>query len=114
MNNSFLMRVLHRMADGDEEPEPLLGGKICVVAVFRDLDAAHQFHHEEWPPGAGRAGIEDFGDVGMVHEGQRLALGFEARHDLFGVHPQLDHFKRHAAADCHACDGQLFASRAGG
>ena len=35
----------------------------------------------------------------MVHECQRLALGFEASHDLAGVHAQLDHLERDAAAD---------------
>ena len=35
----------------------------------------------------------------MIHHGQRLPLGFEARNDLLGVHAQLDDLQRHAAAD---------------
>jgi hypothetical protein len=38
----------------------------------------------------GRAGVEDFGDVGMIHQGQGLTLGFEAGDDRFSVHAQLD------------------------
>ena len=35
----------------------------------------------------------------MVHEGQGLALSLEAGDDLFGVHPQLDHFDGDPAPD---------------
>ena len=41
-------------------------------------------------PVVGGAGVEDLGDVGVVHHGQGLALGLEARDDLLGVHAQLD------------------------
>jgi hypothetical protein len=34
----------------------------------------------------------------MVHHRQRLPLGFESRHHLPRVHPQLDDLQRHAAA----------------
>jgi len=35
----------------------------------------------------------------MVHQRQRLAFGFEAGDDLFGVHAQLDDLEGDAAAD---------------
>ena len=35
----------------------------------------------------------------MVHQGQRLPLGFEPGDDRFGVHAQLDDFEGDAAAD---------------
>jgi hypothetical protein len=34
----------------------------------------------------------------MIHHGQRLPLGLEARDDLLGVHAQLDDLERHAPA----------------
>ena len=71
------------------------------------LDAAHQFHHEIRPAGFRRAGVEDLGDVGMIHHGQGLALGFEAGDDLPGVHAQLDHFERDAAADGFGLFGDI-------
>src|SRR5437667_4400758 len=35
----------------------------------------------------------------MIHQRQRLTLGFEARHDLARVHAQLDDLERNTAAD---------------
>ena len=74
-----------------------LGGKIVLVAVVGDLDAAHQFHDEVRPARFGRAGIEHLGDVRMIHHRQRLPLGLEARDDLLRVHAELDDLERHAA-----------------
>ena len=48
--------------------------------------------------GLGRPGVEHFGDVRMVHHGQRLPFGLETCHDLFGVHAQLDDLERNATA----------------
>jgi hypothetical protein len=41
----------------------------------------------------------------MVHRGQGLAFGFERRHYLTGVHPQLDDLEGDAAADWFALFG---------
>ena len=78
--------------------EPLPRGKIVLVAILGDLDAAHQFHDEVGPAGVGGARVEHLGDVRMVHHRQRLALGFEAGDDRLGVHAQLDDLERDAAA----------------
>ncbi len=43
--------------------------------------------------------VEHLGDVGMIHQRQRLPLGLEPGHDLLGVHAQLDDLERHPAAD---------------
>ena len=74
------------------------GREVVLVAIVGDLDAADQFHDEVRPPGFGRAGVEDLGDVRMVHQRQRLAFGFEAGDDLPGVHAQLDDLEGDAAA----------------
>ena len=74
--------------------EPLRGGEIVLVAIIRDPDAAHQFHHEIGPAGLGRAGIEHLGDVRMVHHRQRLPLRLEPGDHLPGVHAQLDDLER--------------------
>src|SRR5262245_55614408 len=39
------------------------------------------------------------GDVRMVHEGQRLPLGFKAGHHLARVHTRLDYLEGDLAAD---------------
>ncbi len=96
MDNPLLVCVLNGLADLDEQVEPLLGGELVLVAVFGDLDAAHQFHHEEGASGLGGSGIEHLGDVRMVHHRQRLALRFEPGHHLLGARAQLDDLERDA------------------
>ncbi len=44
--DALLVRVLDGLANLDEQIDPFLGGEIGLVAVIRDADAAHQFHHE--------------------------------------------------------------------
>ena len=79
--------------------QPFCRHQAVLVAVVGDRDPAHQLHDKVRAAGLGGAGIEDPGDVGMVHQRQRLALGFEARDRPARIHPQLDHLQRHAAAD---------------
>jgi len=98
VNDSLLMRVLDGVADLGEEIQPLACGKIVLIAVIGDADAMHQFHDEVRPSAFRRARIENFGDVGMIHQRKRLPLGLEAGYDLFGVHTQLDDFERDTAA----------------
>src|SRR5262249_8772756 len=45
------------------------------------------------------AAVEDFRDVGMVHQRQGLALLFETLDDSPGIHSRLDEFESHAAFD---------------
>ena len=69
--------------------KPLARGTCCLVAVIRDLHPAHQFHHEEGPARFGRAGIQNFGDVRVIHQRERLAFGLEAGDDLLVSMPSL-------------------------
>ena len=48
----------------------------------------------------------------MVHQRQRLTLGFEAGHHLAGVHAQLDDFQSDAAANGLLLLGQVNDPRA--
>ena len=96
MDDPFLMGVLERVADGDEEPEPVRGRERGLVAVVGDADAAHQFHDEKRPARGCRAGVEDLGDVRVIHHRQRLPLLPEAGDDFLCVHAELDDFQRHA------------------
>ena len=79
--------------------EPLRrSDEIVLVAVIGDPDPSHQFHHEVGPAGLGRAGVEHLGDVRVVHQRQRLALGLEPGDDLPRVHAQLDDLEGDPAA----------------
>ena len=72
--------------------------ELLAVAVVGDRDAADQLHDEVGAARVGGAGVEDLGDVGVVHQGQRLPLGLEAGDDLLGVHARLDDLQGHLAA----------------
>src|ERR1035438_9853789 len=45
------------------------------------------------------AGVEDLGDGWVVHERQRLPLGFEARHHFARIHARLDQLDSDAPAN---------------
>ncbi len=64
-----------------------------------DRHAADQFHHEERPAGIGRTGVEHPRNVGVFHQREDVAFGFEAGDYFLRVHAERDHLERHAAAD---------------
>ncbi len=107
VDDPLLVRVLDGHAGGNEELEPFPDGEFLHVAVLRDGHAADELHHEIWPPRFGSTAIVDRRDVGMVHHGQRLALGLEAGHDLLGVHAELDDLQRDPALDRLGLLGQV-------
>ena len=78
-------------------------GQSVLVAEAGQRHAMHQFHDEVRPAGFRRAGVEDLGDVLVVHHGQGLPFGLEAGDDLRGVHARLDDFQGHLAADRLCC-----------
>ena len=99
VNDPLLVRVLDGLANLNEKVQALGGGKIFLVAIVRDFDAADQFHDKVGPAGVGRAGLEDFGNVGMIHERQRLPLRFESGDNAPRIHTELDDLEGDAAAD---------------
>ena len=74
-----------------------------LVAVPGDRDALDQLHDEVRPARVGGAGVEDPGDVGVVHQRQGLALGLEPGQHLAAVHAGLDHLQ----GDASACTGSV-------
>ena len=84
---------------GHEQLQPLARRQLVVVAVLGDRHAVDQLHDEVGPAAFGGAGVEDPGDVLVVHHGQGLALGLEAGDDLAAVHAGLDDLERDLAAD---------------
>jgi hypothetical protein len=91
--------ALDGLADQHEQLEPPPGGELALVAELGEGHTFDQFHDEERPAALGGAGVEHAGDVGVVHQGQRLTLRLEARQDGFGVHPRLDDLDRDGALD---------------
>ena len=99
MNDTFLVGVLDRLANLGEEVESVFGRELVFVAILIDRNAFDQFHHEVGSTGVSGSGVEDFGDVGMVHHRERLAFGLKAGDDVFGVHPEFDDFEGDVSAD---------------
>src|SRR5205823_12217108 len=58
VDDSFLVRVLDRTANLNEEIKALSSCEIQAVTVIRDLDATYQLHHEIRPTSVGGAGVQ--------------------------------------------------------
>ena len=99
MNDALLMGMLHRLADGHGQFQPLTRRQPVVVTEGGDGDAADQLHHEIGTARIGGPGIQHMGDMRVVHERQRLPFGLEAGHHLLAIHAWLEHLERHLTAD---------------
>ena len=99
VDDALLMRVLHGLADGDEQLQSLAGRQVLLVTELRDGDAVDQFHDEVRPARIRRPGVKHFCDVGMIHHRQCLFFGLEPRDHLPRVHTGLDDLQRNASLD---------------
>jgi hypothetical protein len=99
VDHGLLVRVLHSLADSLEEFQPLLRIESVLVAVVRDRDAGDVLHHEVRVTEPGDAGVEDLGNVRVVHQRQRLTLGLESCEYLAGVHAGFDQLEGDGASD---------------
>src|SRR5205807_9191877 len=70
MNDALLMGMLERPTDLDKKPKPFGGSEMVLVTVIGDFQAAYQFHNEIGPATIGGAGVEDPGDIRMIHQSQ--------------------------------------------
>ena len=102
VNQAFLVRVLKRLADRDEQLQSLAGIEFLPITEFGDRIAFHELHHEIGSPRIGRTGIQHPGDVGVIHQGQRLSFGLKSRDNLLSIHARLDDFQSH-----HTTHGNL-------
>ncbi len=98
VDDSFLMGVLHRLAELDEELDALAMHQAEPVAVLVDAETPHQLHHEVRSAVVGDPGVQDLGDARMIHHREGLSLGFESRDHLAGVRARLHHLEGDATA----------------
>ena len=94
MDDPFLMSVLHGLADGDGQLESLASRQPAIVAEPGDRDALDQLHDEIGSAVIGGSGVEDLGDIGVVHQSEGLPLGPEPGQHLAAVHAGLDELQR--------------------
>jgi hypothetical protein len=111
----ILVRVLDRLADRDEQLQAFPERQPRLVAVPGDGQPLDHLHDEigAATPGlpfirGGRGpGVEDFGDVGVVHQRQRLPLGLEPGDHLAAVHPGPDQLQGHPSPHAPLLHGHV-------
>ena len=74
------------------------GVRSAVVAIPRDRQSLHELHDEVGSTAVGRPGVENLGNIGVVHHRQGLSLRFEPGDDLAAVQPRLDDLQCDRAA----------------
>ena len=79
------MRVVHRRADGAEQPQPLADGQPVAVAMLIDGSAFDVLHHQVWQSLLGAAAVQELHDIGVIERRQRLPLVAETTQDFLAV-----------------------------
>ena len=112
VDDPLLMRVLNGVTDRQEQLQPLAGSKLVSVTEVGNRDAVDELHDEVGAAALGGAGVEDLGNVLVIHQRQSLALGLEASDHLLAVHARLDDFEGYLAPDWVLLLGHEHQSRA--
>ena len=99
VNDPFLVGVLHRVAYGQEQLQPLTQAHVVVIAVTDDWRSVDQLHGEVRPAAFRRPGVENLGDIRMLHHCQGLPFQREPGRHLPAVHTRLDDFQCDLAAN---------------
>ena len=79
MNHTLLVRVVDRLADGNEELNPLPDAEVSLLAVPRDRQAIDILHHEIRQALRRCPGVKDLGDVRMIHQGKGAPFAVKTR-----------------------------------
>ena len=77
------------------------------VLVAKRMAQHFRHFHTAGPARSGGPRVQHPGDVGVIHQGQRLPLGLEPGDDLPGIHPRLDDLQGNPAADRLALFGDI-------
>ena len=99
MDDALLVGMLDGLADRGEEFEPLADAQLRLVAELGQRQAVDQLHDEERPVVGGHPAVNHSGDVGVLHQGQGLALLLEPLEHGSRIHPRLDQLERDLAFD---------------
>ena len=99
VDHTLLMRMLDCITDLREELQSLGGREAVPVAEFGDRFTTNIFHDEVGTTRLGGPRLEHTGNTRVVHQGERLPLGFEALDHLLGIHPGLDDLERDLSLD---------------
>src|SRR5215467_1037298 len=94
MDDGLLVSVLNALTGLDKKLKALLDSEPFLIAVGSDGLAGDVLHDEVRLTLVGGSGIEDLGNRGVVHDGERLALGLKALDDRRIVHAGFDQLER--------------------
>jgi hypothetical protein len=78
VDDALRVRVLDSAADLQEQLQPFARRELVGIAELRDRHAAHSSITKYGRPVSVAPASKTFGDVLVVHQRQRLALGLEA------------------------------------
>ena len=99
VNNPLLVGMSNRLADRNEELQPPVRYRSYLIAILGDRHAANKFHHKERTATLGDSSVVDLGNIGVIHQRNRLPFGFETGDDLLGIHPRFDDLQCHSSPD---------------
>src|SRR3984957_19896720 len=99
MDDRLLVRVLHSFADLHKQREAFVNGEAMPVAVTGDREDGHTLHDKGGATFRRGPGVKDLGNVGMLHQGQRLTLRLESRQRIAVVRARLDQLERDGATE---------------
>ena len=100
VDDALLMGVLHRRANLHEQHQPFAHVELVLVAEFNQRDPLHQLHREKRHAVRGGAGIEQLGNVRVIHERNGLPFGLETGEDHARAAPvNPDQLDGHLAFD---------------
>src|SRR5215470_4767597 len=106
------MSILAAFASVDQKPEAVADFEFFLVAIAGDGNAGHVFHDEVGLTVGSGTGVEDFGDGGVIHDGEGLALGLETAEGRIVVHATAYEFESDIAADGSGLFGEPDLSHA--
>jgi hypothetical protein len=108
VDDPLLVGVLDALRDLEKQLEPLANAESVAVAVGHQVLALDVLHDEVRFAVRGGAGVEDAGDVGVVHEAQHPALGIEAGCQGAGwAKPTANHLDGHQPVDGIPLAGEI-------
>src|SRR5690606_2955629 len=94
VHHEVAVRELNGLADGDEEPQPIVHAEFSPLAVVGDGDTVDVLHHQEGAAIVRHPSVQQSGDARVGKAGEDLALGAEAAlqfaaqpsalHELYG------------------------------
>ncbi len=112
MDNGLLVRMLHPLADADEELQPLGDLEPVLIAILRDRQPGDILHDQVRLTLGCRPSIEHLGDRRMIHDRERLALRLKPPYHHLVVHPRPDQLQGHQAAHGQGLLGQPYLPHA--